>query len=149
MNGQAEITKLQREAYRKVLAGLSMSTDANNQKALESLTGDLLGDYVPAQRTLAMLYLQMERREDAFQVFLKLSDLGDHVGQLRVALYYIESNTMLSKARELLELSVAAGSLSAKYYLGRMLIEGIGGDTDIARGQSLLDASEGKVFDGQ
>lgn len=138
---------VKRAAFRTATSYLARSTELGNKRAIELLTSEALADFIPAQRSLAMLFLQKRDREAAFAVFRHLSDLDDHVGHLRIACSYIESKENLVEARKLLERAVLSGSPAAKFYLGKMLIDGIGGEAEPDRGKAFLNEVEGSVFE--
>lgn len=134
-------------AFQKAIRYLSMSSELSHKHAIELLTSETLSNFIPAQRSLAMHYLQLQDKDAALTVFNHLSELGDHIGHLRVACSLIQSQQNLERARELLELAVPAGNVAAKYYLAGMLVDGIGGPADAARGKQLLDEIEGVAFE--
>lgn len=138
---------VKKATFRKATAYLSMSTELSNKHAIELLTGDTLNDYIPAQRSLAMLYLQNGERDKSLSVFHHLSTLGDHIGHMRIACSLIESNKDLTEARALFEKAAISGNFAAKYYLGRILIDGVGGAAEPKRGKALLNEVEGSVFE--
>lgn len=82
--------------------------------------------------------------EQAVYWFRVAADAGDAEGLALLAFCQLEGTGLPRdpvQARELMEQACAAGSLTAKFHLGRILVGGWGGDPDAPRGVALYTAA--------
>lgn len=81
-------------------------------------------------------------REEAFTYFSRAADQGIADAQFVVAQYYLTGGSAVQvnekKARDLLQKAAAQGFLSAQFEYGMLLVDGIGGPRDVARGSGWI-----------